>query len=346
MQSRSQSAPERALVGEHGTLPVVSVLMAAYNAAAYVDEAIDSVVRQSYGRWELLCVDDASKDKTADLVSAWCVRDDRVRLVQLHENRGQPTALNAGLAQAAGEFVAILDADDVAVEDRLERSLDAFVEDPGLGLVGSGTDVIDANGEVISRWTGEPLRDDAIKDSLFSRGNVFAHSSIMVRRELLELVGGYDADLLTSQDYDLYLRLAPVCRMALIAPPLVKWRSHSGQKSVQSRARQALMADFARRRALARAEGALFDDERELSLAQKRAGRPWHWLPGEAAGLYVRGRHHLQRQDTKEARQAFGQALRLCPGLLRALPFYVLTYLPARPARWLATLAPRLRWGA
>jgi glycosyltransferase involved in cell wall biosynthesis len=116
--------------------PLVTALVAAYQAGPFVDDALASLRRQTVTDLEILVVDDGSTDGTSERVRRASRRDGRIRLRRLDRNRGQPAALNAGLELARGRYLALLDADDEATPDRLERQFAAFEADPGLVLVG------------------------------------------------------------------------------------------------------------------------------------------------------------------------------------------------------------------
>lgn len=104
--------------------PLVSVVIPAYNSELYISQTIQSVVTQTYTNWELIVVDDCSADRTKELVEAWVRRDSRIRLLACPENRGVAEARNAGIAAARGEWIALLDSDDLWVEEKLEKQLD------------------------------------------------------------------------------------------------------------------------------------------------------------------------------------------------------------------------------
>jgi len=196
--------------------PAVSVLMSVHDGAPLVLAAVASVLAQTAGDLELIVVDDGSTDATPDLLAA--VRDPRLRVLR-QERTGLTRALNAGLGHAAAPLVARLDADDVALPERLERQCAFLAREPAVGLLGTAAREVDSRGALV-RIVRPPLDDAALRHALI-RANPFVHSSVMVRRALLERAGGYDATLPVAQDYDLWMRLARVARLANLADVLV-----------------------------------------------------------------------------------------------------------------------------
>jgi glycosyltransferase involved in cell wall biosynthesis len=196
--------------------PAVSVLMSVHDGAPLVAAAVASVLAQTAGDLELIVVDDGSTDATPDLLAA--VRDPRLRVLR-QERTGLTRALNAGLARAVAPLVARLDADDIALPERLERQCAFLAREPAVGLLGTAAREIDSRGALV-RIVRPPLDDAALRHALI-RANPFVHSSVMVRRALVERAGGYDATLPVAQDYDLWMRLARVARLANLADVLV-----------------------------------------------------------------------------------------------------------------------------
>ena len=196
--------------------PAVSVLMSVHDGAPLVADAVASVLGQTAGDLELIVVDDGSTDATPDLLSA--VRDPRLRVLR-QERTGLTRALNAGLARAAAPLVARLDADDVALPERLERQRAFLAREPAVGVLGTAAREVDSRGALV-RIVRPPLDDAALRHALI-RANPFVHSSVMLRRALLEQAGGYDATLPVAQDYDLWMRLARLARLANRADVLV-----------------------------------------------------------------------------------------------------------------------------
>jgi glycosyltransferase involved in cell wall biosynthesis len=206
----------------------LSVVIPAYNAAATVGEAIDSVLAQTYADFELVVVDDGSTDETAQIVAA---RDDpRVRCVRT-ENRGVAAARNHGIELTSGELVAFLDADDAWQPEKLERQHLALTTTPSIGLSFTSAALVDDDLETIGL-------DDAVEyadytEQLLLTGNILSAggSSVMARRSVIDQVGGFDPQLSQCADWDLWLRLSLVTRFAVIHEPLVLYREVPGTMS-------------------------------------------------------------------------------------------------------------------
>jgi glycosyltransferase involved in cell wall biosynthesis len=208
--------------------PAVSVLMSVHNGAPLVAEAVASVLGQSDGDLELIVVDDGSTDATAELLAA--VVDPRLRW-QHQVRTGLTRALNRALAVARGALVARLDADDVALPERLARQRAFLAAHPEVGLLGSAAREENPDGGP-ARIVQPPTVDAALRRALI-RANPFVHSSVMVRRELLERAGGYDERLAVAQDYDLWMRLAGLTRLANLSDVLVVRRLGPQRVSVE-----------------------------------------------------------------------------------------------------------------
>ena len=207
-------------------IPAVSVLMAVRDGAPWVAEAVASVLGQTAGDLELIVVDDGSTDATPELLAK--VRDERLR-VDRRPAAGLTPALNRGLALARGPLVARLDADDLALPERLARQRDFLAAHPDVGLLGGGVRELDAGGREVAVRV-PPASDAALRSALIRR-NPFIHSAVMVRRALVERVGGYDESVPVAQDYDLWMRLARVTRLASLPEVMVVRRLLPGRVS-------------------------------------------------------------------------------------------------------------------
>lgn len=198
------------------TTPAVSVLMGVWNGAPRVREAIESVLGQSLGDLELVVVDDGSTDATAGILASF--GDARLRVTR-QPRGGLTSALLSALGLARAPLVARLDADDVALPERLERQRDFLERHPEVGLLGTGAREVDAAGREVA-VVRPPTDDTALRCALI-RHNPFVHSSVMMRRMAMEQAGGYDPSFPVAQDYDLWMRMSRVTRMANLPEPLV-----------------------------------------------------------------------------------------------------------------------------
>jgi GT2 family glycosyltransferase len=203
----------------------VTVLMAVYNDAEFVVEAVESVLGQSFSDFELLVVDDRGTDGSCDRVRA--IGDRRIRVIANDANLGLTRSLNRGLDEATGRYVARMDADDVAWPDRLARQVVYLDAHPEVVALGGACRLIDTAG-LEKGWMRPPTDDCAIRwTSLFD--NPFAHPTVTLRRAVLEARGlRYDPTFRTAQDYDLWIRLLAHGRGANLAEPVLSYRLRHG----------------------------------------------------------------------------------------------------------------------
>jgi glycosyltransferase involved in cell wall biosynthesis len=209
----------------------VTILMAAYNASNYIADSITSVLNQTFQNYELLIINDGSTDNTETVIQSF--KDSRIRVIKNEVNRGLIESRNIALKEAKGNFIAILDSDDIAMPDRLEKQLNAFRNNPELAVVGSRALIIDESGNE----TGENLAVftdiDKIKITLFFE-NTIIHSSTMIKTEIFREVNGYQGDTLI-EDYDLFYRISQKYAIKNLEDYLVKYRIHGTNISIQKR---------------------------------------------------------------------------------------------------------------
>ena len=218
MNERLASGPAR---------PAVTVIIPTFNRASIVVRAIRSVLGQTYQDWELIVVDDGSTDGTEQAVRG--LSDNRIKYIRHDRNRrGGAAARNTGIRYAQGEYVAFLDSDDEWLPEKLQKELEVFRNsDPALGLVYTGEMILDETGRVLeicmatkSGWVYEVLLDSCFIGSC---------SRVTVKKQALERVAGFDETLVSHQDWDLWLRVARVYRIASIRDCLVKRHLGSDQ---------------------------------------------------------------------------------------------------------------------
>lgn len=204
--------------------------MPVYNGANYVDQAVRSILEQSFTDFEFLIIDDASTDGTVDRLSAYT--DRRINLVRNARNLGLTKSLNQGLAVARAPLVARQDADDVSWPRRLERQVAFLDEHPNVAVVGTQANVIDDGGRRIGtvswvRCTTElGLRWQLLFDS------PFVHTSVVFRRDIIwNQFGGYDEAFVTGQDFELWSRVGALHALRNLADTLVDFRVHRASLS-------------------------------------------------------------------------------------------------------------------
>lgn len=205
--------------------------MSCYNSAPFLDAAVASLVAQSMPEWELILVDDGSRDRTRDLCSAWAAKDSRVRLLFQSQNGGPSAARNAGMALARGEWIAILDSDDVAAPRRLERQLAAAAAGRHIVMVASDSISMDAAGTPL-RVHRYPTRAAALQRRLRRYRAFPAHSSMLYRRSALD-EPPFNERYRQSEDCDLWLRLSERGAIISVGEPLVFIRKHSSNISLE-----------------------------------------------------------------------------------------------------------------
>jgi hypothetical protein len=232
--------------------PEVSVVMSVYNGEEYLREAVESVLGQTFGDFEFLIIDDGSKDKTGEMLAEYARRDARVRVVT-QENRGLIASLNRGMEMARGELIARMDADDVALAERLERQVSFLREHPEVGLLGTFVENIGPRGEALGVF-GPATGDRELREVML-RWNPFRHPTILMRKEIAVGVGGYRKGLRHAEEYDLWFRMAERTKIANLAEVLVRYRMHPKQVSVTNMEHQFICCRAAQVAAARRSRG-------------------------------------------------------------------------------------------
>lgn len=209
--------------------------MPVHNLDDFLVEAIDSVLAQTFRDFELIVVDDGSTDNSTEITKEYARRDRRVTVLRFERRRGQEHARNRALAEANGDYIAVMDSDDIAMPIRLEKQI-AFLEaNPAIGMVGGNLQRIDSDSKPIHVGVaGVPL-PHALIALWFIIGNAINHPTIMIRRELMDLVGGYDPDYRKGSDRDLFIRLLGQHKIRIVNLPdiLIHYRQHERQVSAR-----------------------------------------------------------------------------------------------------------------
>lgn len=205
----------------------VSVIIPVYNAENYISVALDSISKQTFKNYEIIIVDDGSKDNTKSIIDNYCSEN----ISYIHQNnKGPSAARNCGIQTAKGDYIAFLDADDVWLPSKLAIQTELLNAHRSVGLVTSGFQIIDSEGTKTATELGTNIAQcDDIVEMLIIR-NIMrgGPSGVLIRAECLKEVGLFDETLRGAEDRDLWLRVAQKFEIMIIENPLFQYRIHSG----------------------------------------------------------------------------------------------------------------------
>lgn len=224
------------------TIPKLTVLLPVFNAEAFLSEAVESILGQSFTDFELLVINDGSTDHSREILTA--LSDPRVVIVDNDGNRGLIYTLNHGIAIARGEYIARMDADDIAVSNRFEKQVAFLDEHSQVALLGSWAELIDCSGKYI-QLLQSPTGNNNIQKNLLN-ANCFIHPSVMFRTAIIREEGGYHQDAIHAEDYEMWLRIAENHEVDNLPEPLIFYRIHPGQISQRQLRMQRASADTIR----------------------------------------------------------------------------------------------------
>lgn len=245
--------------------PLVSVAMVTRSVERFLPEAIESILNQTLRNLEFIVVDFGSTDNSKEIIAGYAAADHRIRFVQI-EQCGLAAARNAACALAKGRYIAIQDADDISLPERLALEVELMERLPEVGLVGSAIQRIDENGKCLQTVNDFPTEDHDIRREM-ETWNPFWQPTVLMLREAFVKLGGYRETL--SEDYDLWIRISEHYRCANLSQVLVKYRIHNHQLSVRRRKQQILSMLAAQASASLRRQGKpdLLNSVKELTPA-------------------------------------------------------------------------------
>ena len=206
-------------------MPTFDIIIPAYNAARFLPAALDSVVAQTFPDWRILLVDDGSTDNTPEVLAPYREKL-RDRLLYFHQsNAGLPAARNTAIRHATAEFLAILDADDEWLPQRLAKTLERFRQDPGVGLTYGFVARTDTEGKVVQIFDRPHHHAEGwVAPFLYMRQLNLPCPTVSVRRTCIEEVGLFDETLRATEDRDLWLRIALRYKVGLIPEVIANYR--------------------------------------------------------------------------------------------------------------------------
>lgn len=242
--------------------PKISVIMSVYNGEKFVAEAIDSVLRQTFGDFEFIIIDDGSTDSSLAIIKSYS--DKRIKLIENEANIGLTKSLNKGIAVARGKYVARMDADDISMPKRFEKQYNFMEKNPEIGVLG-GQEITFGNKRLIKT---SYLLDEDIK-CFAAFNNPMNHPTIFARAELLKR-NPYNPDFRYSQDYELWARLLPIAKFANCKSIATAYRYHDTSVGGKNRTEQDALADKARIASLQTIIGEISPADAALHMAFSR----------------------------------------------------------------------------
>ena len=308
--------------------PRVSVIIAAWNAAKWIAETIDSVLAQTAGPVEIIVVDGGSTDDTAAIVAGY---GERVRWF-VQDRPGRSAARNIGISHATGEFIAFLDADDLWLPEKLAVQLARLDDDPSIGWVYSDVLYFEEGTERELGTAGAQIElpEGDVLEKLLLR-NFIASPTPVIRREVMQATGGFCEVIprLESEDWDMWLRVAERARAGVIRKPLARYRIHRASITAtmnlhRSGEHRAQIVEWAVER-----------NPRLAGIRKQALARVWNDVANWA----------LVRGDRAGARALFANAVKYRPAEARNLAGWAATLLPMPLLRGVARVRKALRNG-
>lgn len=221
---------------------LVSIIIPSFNRKTLIEETMESVRTQSYEELEMIVVDDGSTDGTSHVVKSWIEKHGkkRARLIVLQKNAGKSSAVNRGIKESGGTYIAVLDSDDLLEQEAVEKQVDFLERHPECGMVFGPARIIGKDGVEIAiegTWGLNRETHDLVGacGDLHSRVNSIVSSSVLMRRSILERVGGLDVGLRFTHDWDLWIRIADASRIGFLPTPVVRYRLDSPGSSSANR---------------------------------------------------------------------------------------------------------------
>lgn len=211
-------------------LPLVSVIMPAYNAEKYIGSAIDSIVHQTYENWELIIVEDCSTDGTLRIIKSY--DDSRIRVVNNKKNCGIAYSTNYGIDLANGKYIALMDDDDIAVKERLELQVDYLEVHTHIDILGGRSDIMDESGNVIRYGQVPRYNPKYIKSILLFKCMDFKNGTTMIRKEFIEQHNlCYKENCYGMQDFKFFIESSKLGNISALSDLLLYYRKHQNNET-------------------------------------------------------------------------------------------------------------------
>ena len=311
--------------------PLVTVLLPAYNAEAYINDSVDSVLAQTFSDFELLVINDGSNDKTGDLLEQYT--DERVRLVH-QENMGLVKTLNKGVGLAKGKYIARFDADDICYPDRFQKQIDFLLANPDYVIIGGDADYTDEHNNFIFKFDIGWYNDDEIRGTNF-KYCTFVHSSVMVLKQAIIDAGGYNERAITFEDHLLWKNIANYGKLKNINEPLIRVRFNPASVTIDEKWRG---KEFAAMKERSIANGDISDTDYEFLVKTLKEQDFSEYK--KASYHSMLGKKFLWNQHRpKVAREHLRIAMKMMPNKLEPYVLYIISFLPDKWVKHLYNFA-------
>lgn len=212
--------------------PLVSVIMPAYNAQRYIGEAIESILNQTYHNLELIIIEDCSQDETYRVAKQYAEVDARVKLHRNECNKGIAFSTNRGIALSQGNYIALLDDDDVAAQERLQLQVSYLENHSDIDILGGRSQIIDSEGNVLRKSVEPRYNPKYLKAMLLFNNVNFFNGTTMIRKEFIDRNSlCYQEECLGMQDYKFFIDSSKVGRLSSIDSILLYYRLHDDNET-------------------------------------------------------------------------------------------------------------------
>lgn len=307
--------------------PAITVLMPAYNAAPYIEEAIRSVLQQSFNDFELLIINDGSTDESASIIRSFS--DPRIRLVDMG-NSGVARALNTGLQHAKASLVARMDADDICLPQRLELQHQFMESHPGFLVCGAEAEYISGNGHHLFHFKSPAYEHEEIVSKIITHCP-FIHTTVMYQKDAILQAGGYPEAAHSFEDHLLWIRIMNAGKFMNLPRQLVKVRLNPSSVTIDEKWRGRhflrIKKQILQTGTVTPAQEAALVNILRKQDNKKFKTAAYHALCGK--------KFLLNNHQPAMARKHIIKSIRLYPGRLSLYAWYVLSWLPRNFINWL-----------
>ncbi len=230
-----------------GKNPIISVVMPVYNGKKYLRDSIESILNQTYADFEFIIINDGSTDDSLQIIEKYAREDGRIKVVT-RENRGLVYSLNEGIGLAVGDYIARMDADDIAFPERFSEQINYFQNHPEVHFLGTNVEFLaESQGRDINicqrMFNSEFETEKPLKNLFLNK--IICHPTLMMRKEAIISLHGYSSQYPTSEDYDLFYRaIRRGYKIDKLNKTLLSYRIHSSSKAFQENIDQSASREY------------------------------------------------------------------------------------------------------